>query len=260
MNGGSLMSENAATLISHVDTNVVTRAQLMDIPTPEGTETFKPIPHVLLINSLEAVLSSKGISITREQFAIRSDGSKLFGTFDLSLEALGMGCGALGFRTANNRTMKIQLVAGLRVFVCDNMALTGDMVILNRKHTSGLDLLPELIEAVGKYQVRYDRMLSEVSSLQSVNLSDNEAKGFIHDAFMQEIMPIRFLPNVSDAYFKPTITDFEPRTAWSLHNAFSNVAKEMHLNRRMEAIQKLGGLFGMGNPSPAEEEVIDIPQ
>lgn len=240
-------SEYAATttLISHVDTNKVSREELAIIPTPGGTDTFKPVAHIELVNSLEAILNHKGIQIVKEQFAIRSDGSKLFGTFDLSLEGVGESCAAMGFRTANDRSMKIQIVAGMRVFVCDNMALSGDSVILSRKHTSGLDLLPELMGAVGRYQTRYLKFREEVIELQGLSLLDTEAKALIHDAFVKDVMPVRYLPEVSGAYFNPPHPDFIPRTAWSLHNAFTEVMKDMGLNRRMEATQALGELFGL---------------
>ena len=45
------------------------------------------------------------------------------------------GTAALGLRTSNNKTMSIQLCAGLSVFVCDNLVFRGDLIALNRKHT-----------------------------------------------------------------------------------------------------------------------------
>lgn len=240
MNGNG----NGSTLMAHVDCNKVTRAELETIPTPMGTDTFKPVSHIELVTSLQAILDSKGITIVKEQFAVRADGSRLFGTFDLSLED-GNTCASMGFRTANDRTMKISIVAGLRVFVCDNLCLSGDSVILNRKHTSRLDLLPELMGAVARYQERFTLLQAQVNDLRSLALTDNEAKALIHDAFVQEVMPIRYLPDVSREYFQPKHPEFEPRTAWSLSNSFTEVAKDMALNRRMLATQQLGKLFGL---------------
>lgn len=238
------VTQGPGTLIAHVDTNKVSREELALIPAPEGTDTFRPVAHIELVNSLEAVLLSRKIRIEREQFAIRSDGSKLFGTFDLSLEGIGMeSVGALGFRTANDRSTKLQLIAGLRVFVCDNMAFSGDAVIMDRKHTKGLNLLPELMDAVSKYTIRYEKLRADILSLQELELTNNEAKAFIHDAFVKGIMPMQYIKVVSSLYFSPIHPEFEPRTAWSLNNAFTEAAKDMGLNRRMEAVQELGKLF-----------------
>lgn len=69
----------------------------------------------------------------------------------------------------------------------------------------------------------------------------------IHDVFAQGLMPVRFLPDVSKAYFEPVLPQFEPRNAWSLHNAFTGVAKEMPMTTRLPAIQAVGKLFGMSS-------------
>lgn len=234
-----------STLIAHVDTNKVTREELALLPMPEGTETFKPVHHMELVNSIEAVLMARRISIVNESFAVRADGSRLFGTFDLSLEGVGESCGALGFRTGNDRTMKLQMIAGLRVFVCDNMSFAGDSIILNRKHSKGLDLLPELMGAVGKYTVRYEAMRAVIVELTQTTITDTEAKATIFDAFNSHLMPGKYMEGVAKAYFEPLHEEFEPRTAWSLHNAFTEVAKDMALNRRMEAMQGISKLFGL---------------
>lgn len=239
------LTQPEARLMAHVDCNKVTRQELEAIPTPQGTDTFKPVSHIELVAGIQAILSRKGIEIVKEQFAVRADGSRLFGTFDLSLNGLEGSCASLGFRTANDRTMKISIVAGMSVFVCDNMVLSGDSVILNRKHTSGLDLIPELEGAVERYQVRYSSLREQVANMARLVISDSEAKVLIHDTFVAEVMPIRYLPDVSREYFEPKHPEFEPRTTWSLHNAFTEVMKGMTLNRRMLATQGLGRVFGL---------------
>src|SRR5689334_9277131 len=123
------------TLMSHVDTDVVTREQLALVPTPPPTRSFKPVPHLELVDTLERALAVSNIAIRKEQFALRRDGSTLFGVLQLAYEDTPDGTAALGLRTANNRTMSIQICAGLSVFVCDNMVFRGDLIALNRKHT-----------------------------------------------------------------------------------------------------------------------------
>ncbi len=161
------------------------------------------------------------------------------------------GRAALGLRTSNNKTMAIQICAGLAVFVCDNLAFRGDMIALRRKHTSGLRLQGELSQAVMRFQEHIGILTSEIQGLKRRELSDESAKAFIHDAFVRHVMPVRLLPEVSQAYFEPQVSEFEPRTAWSLHNAFTGVAKTMPISTRLPAIQELGRLFGMSAENDA---------
>jgi uncharacterized protein DUF932 len=236
-------------LLSHVDTDLVTRQQLALVETPSPTRSFKPVPHIELVETLEKVLQGNQITIRKEQFALRRDGSTLFGVLQLAYTDTVDGTAALGLRTSNNRTMSIQICAGLSVFVCDNMVFRGDLIALNRKHTAGLHLRTELNHAILRFQDHFGKLTSEISNLKERTVADLEAKAIIHDVFVQGILPIRLLPDASNLYFEPFVDEFRPRNAWSLHNAFTAVAKEMPITTRMPAIQELGKYFGMTNPS-----------
>jgi len=240
-----------ARLVSHVDTDLVSRAELRVLPQPEVTRTFKPIPHIELVDMLDIVLQQNQIRIEEERFALRRDGSVLFGVLQLAYGETPDGRAALGLRTANNKTMSIQLCAGLSVFVCDNLAFRGDMIALRRKHTSGLNLGVELAGAVLRFQEHFGRLAGEVEILKARTVPDLHAKALIHDAFAGGLMPVRFLPDVSRAYFEPDVVEFQPRTAWSLHNAFTGVAKAMPITTRLSAIQALGKFFGMSTERDA---------
>ena len=120
------------------------------------------------------------------------------------------------------------------------MVFRGDLIALRRKHTSGLNLQEELTAAVIRFQDHFGRLTHEIEGLKGRGVGDTEAKALIHDVFAQGLMPVRFLPEVSRSYF-------EPRNAWSLHNAFTASAKAMPLSTRLPAIQAVGKLFGMSS-------------
>jgi hypothetical protein len=237
-------------LLSHIDTDLVTREQLALVETPQATRSFKPVPHIELIDTLEHVLKLNHITIRNEQFALRRDGSTLFGVLQLAYQDTPDGMAALGIRTSNNRTMSIQLCAGLSVFVCDNMVFRGDLIALNRKHTAGLHLRTEINHAILRFQDHFGRLTGEIANLKDKLVSDTDAKATLHDVFVQGILPIRLLTEASKLYFEPFVDEFRPRTAWSLHNAFTAVAKEMPITTRMPAIQELGRYFGMSSDVP----------
>ena len=242
-----MANEAAATLMAHTDTNLVTRAQLAALPAVIGTDSFKPVAHIELIETLEKALKRRDINIDREQFAIRADGSRLFGTLDLNLNGIKGSCASLGIRTANDKSMSIQMIAGMRIFVCDNMAFNGDMIALKRRHTSGLNLFDELEDAVAKYERHYGNLKLEVENLKARSLTDDQAKVMIYDIFAQKAMPNRYFGEVGGEYFNPTPRheEFAPRNAWSLHNAFTEVAKQMPLTTRIDATQEVGRYFGL---------------
>jgi len=77
------------------------REQLALVQTPAATRSFKPVPHIELINTLEHVLKLNQITIRKEQFALRRDGATLFGVLLLAYQDTPDGMAALGLRTSN---------------------------------------------------------------------------------------------------------------------------------------------------------------
>ena len=247
-----------ARISAHKDTNLVTREQLAALPVVVGTDSFKPVAHIELVVKLQEVLASRDITIRTydsgpkagqfaEQFAISKDGMRLFGTLDLIKNGIAGTCASLGIRTANNKTMSLQMIAGLRVFVCDNMAFSGDTILMKKKHTSGLVLMDELKYAMDEYEVHYAKLRADVVALQGYDMTEIAAKLLMHDLFItQSIMPVRLFPEVAAEYFdnRAGHEEFAGRNAWSLLNAFTEVQKQMPLTTRGFAAQKVGQTFG----------------
>ena len=74
------MTEGAR-LIAHKGAVTVTREELKNYPAPEPTETWKPVAHAQLVDTLTQVMADRGMHIEREPFAVQ--GTRLFGTLRL---------------------------------------------------------------------------------------------------------------------------------------------------------------------------------
>lgn len=232
-------------LISHVNSDVVTREQLAHIelsPNNLPTATFRPIKHIELVDTITRACASLHLSIEEEKFAIRRDGEMLFGVMKLSHIVAKDFVTSLGFRHANNRTMSIQMVSGVSVFVCDNMSFRGDSIVLKQRHTHSFSLTAQILEGLHRWKQHSDVLVNEIGAMQRYQLGDNTAKAFILDAFCQGIMPLRFMPDVAKEWHEPRHEDFAPRNLWSLTNAFTEVQKQMPISTRFAASQDLGRL------------------
>src|SRR5688572_3490583 len=119
-------------LIAHVGAEYIDREGLRLLETPQGTDTWQPIPHFELVTALEGQLRARGISIVRESFAVQK--AKLFGVLDTDYQVTEEGGAAVGIRTANDKSLALQLAIGYRVFVCDNMSFNGDLIAVKKKH------------------------------------------------------------------------------------------------------------------------------
>lgn len=236
------------TLVSHSGAVKATRKDLEAIAPPAATTTWKPVQHAELVSVLRDQLESRGLRIREEAYAVQRDGALLFGVLDLAWRENGEFAAALGLRTANDKTMAIQIAVGFRVFVCDNLVFAGDLIALRRKHTAGLDLPREIAGAIDRYQEGSISLERGIERLRDAEISEREAKARIFDVFEQAILPVRFFRPVCDAYFRPAenAPDVKPRTLWGLHNAMTRLVRRMPPAPAFQATVRLGKLFGLG--------------
>jgi hypothetical protein len=66
-------------LLAHCGTSRMSREELRTIPVPTGTATYQPLPHHEIVEALIESLSFRHISVVRDEYAVSSDGMKMFG-------------------------------------------------------------------------------------------------------------------------------------------------------------------------------------
>jgi hypothetical protein len=231
-------------LYVHAGAEKVSRDQLAAIPTPGATDSFKPVPHAEVVSSLLETLSFRQINIVRDEYAVSSDGMKLFGIIEL--ETTFDGCRfALGIRNANDKSMRLAMTVGYRVFVCDNMAFSGDFTPVLGKHSKHFNLVDALSVGVDRMQRNFAPMQKQVSAWKESQLTDGEAKLVIYKAFVEEEeFPKHLARNVHELYFEPQYPEFAPRSLWSLSNAFTSAFKALDPIPQFKATARLGAFLG----------------
>jgi hypothetical protein len=231
-------------LLSHCDSEKLTREALANIPAPESTATFQPIPHLALVNAVLETLSFRHINVVKDEYAVSSDGMKLFGVLDLETQFEGCRF-SLGIRNANDKSMRLALTVGVRVFVCDNMAFHGDFTPVLAKHSKHFNLVDALAIGVDRMQRNVEPMRRQVEGWRQLQVSDDQARLTIYRAFTEgDLEAPRHLDRVVHRlYFEPQYPEFAPRTVWSLSNAFTSAFKELEPIPQFKATAKLGGFL-----------------
>jgi len=239
-------------LFTHCGAEPITREGLKEITPPPATKTWRPIGHAELIDTLEAELHHRRLVIREEAYAVQREGALLFGVIDLAWMETDEFAAAIGLRTANDKSMSIQMAVGLRIFICDNLAFSGDLIALRRKHTARLDLPGEINRAMDRYQEGVMQLKEDVNRLKSALITDQEAKALIVDAFQQSIIPTRLFHEVVNGYFGNGYHENgngqpepHPRTLWALHNAFTSQVQHLPPASAFPATIQLGQLFGL---------------
>jgi len=232
-----------STLIA--STAKLTRQQLAAVATPLGTATHRPVPHAEVVEALVETLGFRHIGVVHEEFAVSKDGMKMFGVLDLDT---GMhGCRfSIGVRNAHDKSMRLAMTVGYKVFVCENMAFSGDFQPVLAKHSKHFSLQNALSIGVDEMQRNFDGMRRQVDSWKEAQLTDVAAKLVIYRAFIESDLevPRHLARPVHDFYFSPQHEEFQPRTLWSLSNAFTSAFKQLEPIPQFRATAKLAGFLG----------------
>jgi hypothetical protein len=262
------MQTQQATLVAHCGARKVSRDELMAIPMPEATRTHQPLSHFEIVEALEEALSFRHLSVVRDEYAVSQDGMRLFGVMDLDNE-FEEGRFSIGLRNSNDKSMRLALTAGYRVFVCDNMAFSGDFTPLLHKHTAKFHLKDAIAIAVDRIHRGLGTLADQIKEMRSFGITDNDARLMIYGAFMEKAIkgvPRHMMPLVHGNYFDPIQEDFRPRTLWSLSNAFTSAFKSLAPVKQFEATAKLAAYLSniravlRGNADSSPSPLIEKPE
>jgi hypothetical protein len=153
---------NESALVAHCGATKMAFDDLKLLPVPEQTRTHKPIPHHQIVEALIETLGFRHISVVRQEYAATPDGAKMFGVLDLDYEFSGCRF-SIGVRNANDKSMRLAMTVGYRVFVCDNMAFRGDFTPILAKHSKSFDLIDTISIGVDKAQRNFEPLQRTVN-------------------------------------------------------------------------------------------------
>ncbi len=164
----------------------------------------------------------------------------MFGLIEMVNEFNGVRF-AIGLRSSNDKSMKLALAVGYRVMCCSNGMLQGDYLPLSVKHTAKLELDDSLALGIDRIRRKFTGMQLSIAEKQSKELADEEATGIIYKAFTDAKFPVSLFRTVHQEYHvKPSYDEFQPRTLFSLENAFTTAFKKLQPMQQFEQTSRLG--------------------
>lgn len=238
---------------------IVSLDELHAMPTgPSLGPRHLPMNFGQFADALKHEAESRDYRITKEQYALGGKNHRVFGVMNLELRGVVQHVErtlALGFRSSDNKSLGAVLVAGTSVAVCENLSLSGDMVAMKKKNTTGLRIAEALKDAFDKFKQHASALDIQIARLQATEINDEQAKGLAYDVFAKRIVPMHLFDDVDAYYFRPTadMTDCTPRTKWGLVNAFTRAFKKLSPDAAFGYNVALGRVLGL-----SAEPVIDV--
>lgn len=224
-----------------------TRADLASVEVPEPTESYVPVPYGRLVEEIHLHLPRFGLTAEDERYALAREGNQMFGVLTCLNGHVADWSLAVGLRSSYDRSLAVQLVAGSRVFVCDNLAFHGETQV-SRKHTANVfrdlpSLIYDMLMSVSRMK---ENLAVEIEQMKRRTLTVALSHHLMVLALRSGALPASQLPKVIAAYDDLDNPEFEPRSAWALFNAFTATLGQRRPWQQMDGTLRLTKAFREG--------------
>ena len=227
----------------------VGRNEIATVPTPTGTTSWKPVPHMDVIDAVTEAVKAKNWQILDEQYGLAREGQRMFGVMRINNSSSPEWSRCIGIRNSHDQSLSVGLAAGISVMCCSNLAFGGAMV-LKRRHTSRIELGNLVLTAVDELEMEFLNLETVSEDLKLHEVRADEARAVIVRAAEVGAVNSCDIVPIFREFQKPRHEEFAEPTRWSLLNAFTEHAKKYSPGRADVCYRGLTRLFGLDGNRP----------
>jgi len=211
----------------------VTLEQVRNCPTPQGTETHRPVSHGLFVDNALTELNRLGWEVTDQAHQLDKDGNRYFGAFEvfpafdktLSRDEAKI---IFGIRNSHDKRFPAGALYGNQVTICSNLLFGGEETF-GVRHTKnileGNRLFQMVNNAVNKLTGYVKTDNERVEGYKEASLTDSQALELSLKMVENEAITARqFLP-VMKEWKNPSHNEFANRNVWRLLNGTTEALK-----------------------------------
>ena len=241
-----------------------TKQELMNVPLPTQTRTYKPISNTQLIDLTLNSINAAGFVLANDSYSSARDGQIANGKFriknvkdaDMELQ--------IAFQNSYNKQISLKYAIGAHVFICDNGVVHGDMGAFKKKHQGDVQeftptAITEYIKRAGDV---FAQMIKEKEAMKQIELSKRTKAELIGRALIEEeFITSTQLNIINGQLYSPQFDYGCPNSMWELYQFFTQSMKEIHPTLWMENHMKAHKFFvnESGLLTPNAEIVVPAP-
>lgn len=245
-------------LMLHKGAKEVSFESLKDYQPPAPSGRWYPLAHARVVEVVKSTLQDAGYLIKKERYGLTGDGHRFFGTLDLGTPIAEGVALAVGVRNSTDQSFPLGFCAGTRVFCCDNLAFRSELLV-RKKHTLNgeRNFIRSISGAVTTLESFKEAEAERIKRFLTTELSVEQADSLILRAFERGMIGHRDLPKVLHEWRNPAFPEFQPRTIFSLLNAFTSGLKDRAIKQPAEYARQTMSLHGLLDNR--EERVVVAP-
>jgi len=212
----------------------------IELPAPQGPR-HRPLNYGRVIEGIEGALDNNGFIVARARYQLSKPKEALPGTCMTGLIDIqdrqhpeSEQGWTVGILHDNMRRAGLRILGGKTVFVCDNLMTHGDDIVLNRRHTEGLETaLPDMLNrGVQGFRERMVDINKYIEQLKQDEISDEGVESLLFRMHAQHGLPGQYLRPAYDNY-RQGRGEIEHGTLWGVHNAVTRELRGLALHRRV---------------------------
>ena len=198
------------------------------VPLPGQTETYVPESHTELVKLVVEITSDiLKVRLEKAGYGLAYNGNHMFAhlRFKNGHGNKEMGL-CVGLVNSYDKRLRVRFASGANVFVCDSLAIAGD-ITYPRRYSSGVleNINWDISDNVGMAGYVFSRIVEDAERMKQTEVSDDAAYQFIGLLYGRKILGDRMMTIARKQWDKPDYKAFEPRTEWSLYNALNRALK-----------------------------------
>lgn len=213
----------------------VERVRVPDARMMGASKRYCALPHGDMLAMIEEAITRRiEGEVINEQYGLNMDGHQLFGTFTLDVGDKEKGL-VIGFRNSYNRTFAAGVCGGTSVFVCDNLAFSGEAFTAVRKHTLNVaesfrGMLDVGMQAIPK---SFEKMQADYEAMKAVEVPEARGAELLGRCIYDGALKPQQLTKAQEAW-RCDLNDFG-RSMWGVYNAATEGAKRGAANTVMRS-------------------------
>jgi len=205
----------------------VKRDELDLIPVPQQTDSYIPVSHYALSDKVLTISRDilRDYSLVGENYAVARQGNQMFALLKFKSDNEEMGL-SVAFRNSYDKSMSVGIAIGASVFICDNLALHGDIAVM-KKHTKGVwnELEDVVIASLYKSQHQFQKVVTDSQLLKAIPMNNDMAFDLMGRLYGNDIVSPRQLTVLKEELLNPSHDEFQERNRWSFFNAITECLK-----------------------------------
>ena len=210
----------SASIVMHKGGQQINENVIRMLPVPPSTDSFQPISHALLLDLVRDEVVGRDMVIADEKFFINRNGNHFFGVLDLE-GPYDDYCSTIALRNSHLKDFRASVALGSRVFICDNLAMSGDVQV-GRKHTVNIERdLPRLVaDGIGKLTVVAKDQEKRIGHYKATELDRPAAEHALVRSIELGVIPVTHIKKVWTSW-KTDERWGDDFTAWRMMNAIT---------------------------------------